>query len=306
MTVSQYSNRRIYWPSQETVGDFDFDDDTKTAGWFDLNTEGQLVCGLPSRGQTLIWTTTDLWVATYIGGTLLYSFAQVGGNCGIVSPRAAVVLDTGAYWMGYGQFYRYDGFVLPLPCEVADYVFGSIEYSLAIWCLANPMFSEVTWFYPSEGETHPDRYVTFNYVENHWSFGELARTCGVPRQALATVPVPIMMAEDATLYDHETGDDRDGATVYLESGPMEVGTGEQVQRIQRIVPDDLTMGDVDLYLYTALFPDASETLNGPYTAAALTSVRVTARQVRIRLVEAVASAWRVGVIRLGAIAGGRR
>jgi hypothetical protein len=306
MTVSQYSNRRVYWASQETVGDFDFADTTKTAGWFDLNTAGQLMCGHPSRGQTLIFTTVDLWVMTYIGGTLLYSFAQVGNHCGIASSRAAVVLDTGAYWMGHGQFYRYDGFVLPLPCEVADYVFGSIEYSEAIWCLPNPAFSEITWFYPSDGETYPDRYVTLNYVENHWTVGELARTCGVSRQAFATPPVPIMMDEDAVLYDHETGDDRDGATVYLESGPMEVGEGERVQRIQRIVPDDLTVGDVSASLYTALSPDDTETLNGPYTLTAITSVRLTARQVRIRLVEVVASAWRVGVIRLGAIAGGRR
>lgn len=115
-----------------------------------------------------------------------------------------------------------------------------------------------------------------------------------------------MIGSDGTIYDHETGEDRDGQTITLESGPMEVGNGDQVQRIQRIVPDDKTLGDVSASLYTALSPDGTETEHGPYTLTEITSVRLTARQVRIKLTEVVAAAWRVGTIRLGAIAGGRR
>jgi hypothetical protein len=83
-------------------------------------------------------------------------------------------------------------------------------------------------------------------------------------------------------------------------------------RIQRIVPDDKTLGDVTASLYTSMAPDATETTdaaspaNGPYTLASVTSVRLTARQVRLKITESAAAAWRVGTVRIGVVPGGRR
>lgn len=302
-----YSARRLYWASQETIADW-IATAINTAGSFDLATDGILMCGKAVRGQTLLWTTTDLWTMTYIGGDLLYSFARVGNNCGIVGQHAAIVLDAGAFWMGINKFLSYDGYVRTLVCDVNDYVFGALNTAQfsKVWCLANPQFGEVTWFYPTGSNTECDSYVTYNYQEAHWSFGTMARSCGVTIQPAGLFLGPVMIDASGHIYDHETGQSRTGQTPFLESGPMEIGDGDTVMRLQRIVPDDHSLGDVAAYLYTAMAPDGAETLNGPYTLASQTSVRVTARQVRLRLVETVADAWRVGVIRLGAIAGGRR
>lgn len=309
--VGTYSVRRLYWADQEKVSGENnqwIPSATNSAGSFDLATDGAIVCGKATRGQTLIWTTTDLWTMTYIGQPLVYAFQRAGNHCGIISQRAAVVLDTAAYWMGTNKFFAFDGFVRTIPCEVTDYVFGNLNttYASKVWALANPTFNEVTWFYPTTGNSECDSYVTFNYVEHHWSFGTMARACGVTQQAGSTSGVPVLVTSGGAVYDHETGTARTGQTVYLESGPVQSGDGDQVLRIQRIVPDDRTAGDVTASLYTAMYPDSTETLNGPYTLASPTSVRLTARQVRIRLTEAVASAWRVGLIRLGVIPGGRR
>jgi hypothetical protein len=273
-----------------------------------LDTEGTLICGQPTKGETLIWTTIDFWTMRYIGGDLYYSFLKVGTNCGIVGPHAGVVLDSGAYWMSDSRFFVFDGRVKPLQCEVQDYVFGNFSsaYGYKVWALANPQFSEVTWNYPSSGATECDRYVTYNYIEDHWVFGNLARVAGVTRRAGATIPVPVMIGSDGKVYDHESGTVHGSDTPYVESGPFQLGDGDQVLRIQRIVPDDKTQGDVTASIYTSMFPDGAETLNGPYTLSGSTSVRLTARQCRIKLTEAAANAWRVGVLRLGAIPVGRR
>lgn len=300
--------RRVYWASQETVATWQ-PLSTNTAGSFDLATEGVLICGKPAGGQTLLWTNVDLWSMTYIGGDFIYSFNRKGSNCGIVGPHAAVVLDTGTYWMGDSKFFVFDGFVKPLACEVQDYVFGNFSsaYSYKVWALANPQFGEVTWFYPSGGSTECDSYVTYNYIEGHWNFGSLQRSTGVTRRAGATFPVPVMIDSSGNIYDHETGTDHTGSTPYLESGPFQAADGDNVVKIQRIVPDDKTAGDVTVTLYTSLFPDDAETTSGPYPLSSSTSVRVpTCRQVRVRFTEAVANAWRVGTPRLGVIVGGRR
>lgn len=87
---------------------------------------------------------------------------------------------------------------------------------------------------------------------------------------------------------------------------MELGEGDNLMAIQKVIPDDKTVGDVSLTIYTAPNPDTAETANGPYTLTAHTTLRVKARQVRLKLTEAVATGWRVGVIRLGAVMSGRR
>jgi hypothetical protein len=303
-------NRIVTWATQE--GGFTSSDwtpaATNTAGDFTLTTEGALVCGRRSRGATLLWTTTDLWEMKYIGGTLVYSFSQVGNKCGIISTNAVVVTDTAAYWMGENGFYTYDGFVRPIPSEVHDYVFGSLNrtYAHYVWALENPTFGEITWFYPAAAETEVTRYVTFNYRENHWVTGDLERTTGIASQPSVSV-FPVMCNAAATVFDHETGSARNSeGTPSLESGPMEIGEGDNLVSIQKVIPDDKTVGDVALTIFTAPNPDTAETANGPYTLTAMTSVRVKARQIRVKLVEAVATSWRVGTIRLGVLLSSRR
>jgi hypothetical protein len=309
-TLAGSSRRTIMWASQETVTDWT-PSATNTAGDFELTTQGVPIAGKAGRGETLIWTTADMWRAVYIGGTLVYSFAKVGDACGIISSNAAAVLDGIGYWMGDRKFFRYDGTVRNIPCAVEDYVFGSFNktYAYKVWALANPQFNEVTWYYPSGAATEVDSYVTYDYQQDHWTFGSLVRTAGVTRHYGAALTGPALFDSSAVMYDHETGDARLGGIGFLsyaESGPIELDNGDKMMRVQRVVPDDKTAGNVTASLYTSMYPDSTETLNGPYTLASPTSVRLTARQVRLRISEAASAAWRVGTVRLGVIPGGRR
>lgn len=301
------SQRTVFWPSQESITDWT-PTAQNSAGAFPLATDGALRCGRVTRGQTLLWTTTDLHTASYIGGDFLYRFDRVGEKCGVISSRAAVGTDTVAFWMGVQQFYSFDGYVRPLPCEVSDYVFNDLNRSYAhlIWALSLPKFNEITWFYPSGSATEIDRYVTYNYVEKHWSFGSMPRTAGVSMQLPGIVPV--MADASGVIYDHETGTTRSGvAAPFLTSGPVELdGSGDTLFQVQRIVPDEKTLGDVEATFYASLFPTAAETTVGPFTLANPTSVRVTARQMRVRLDEVRGSDWRVGRIRLGVRPSSRR
>ena len=301
--------RLVWWASQATTDTW-VPSSLNSAGSFSLATPGTLMAGAAFRGQSLIWTTRDLWSMQYIGQPLVYGFQQLGLECGLYSSRAHVVTSNAAFWMGNGRFYKFDGFVTPLQCDVADYVFGHInrDMNYKTWALHNPQFNEVTWFYVSTAAvgTYPeiDSYVTYNYTENHWVFGSLARTCGIP--AMPPGLVPIMTDAAGVFYQHETGTNKGGASTFAESGPIELASGDQVMKVQRIVPDDKTQGDVQLTLYAALFPDAAETSIGPVAAASPTNVRLMGRQVRLALNEVNAVDWRVGTVRLGVIPSGRR
>lgn len=108
------------------------------------------------------------------------------------------------------------------------------------------------------------------------------------------------------IYEHEVLEDRGSEVPYLESGPFELGNGDRVVELKQLVPDDKTLGDVRAYIYGSFYPDQPETTYGPYTLAALTDLRIAARQIRIRFEQATATSWRVGVPRIGASTGGYR
>lgn len=182
---------------------------TNEAGDITLQTSGQIMQGLKTRGQTLIITDTDAFSAKYIGPPYVYGFDRVGTSCGAVSRMSAVDTDMGAFWMGQKGFFTFDGnSVKELPCEVHDYVFDdlNVNQQSKIWGFSNTEFSEVWWFYPSANSLEIDRYVAFDLLENHWLIGNLSRTGGVSRGVFRT---PIMSGEyiETITYNVTVADD---------------------------------------------------------------------------------------------------
>lgn len=299
------NGKRVQWADQETLTVWT-PSANNSAGDFDLATNGRLVCGRRGRNQTLLWTDTDLHTASFIGGTLVYSFALVGENCGALGPNAVVMENGVAYWMGTRTFFVYDGFVRPIPCDVADYVFGRLNGAqrAKVYGIAEPEFGEIWWFYPSNASVEVDSYVVYNYRENHWAIGSLARTAGASR---GVFPRPILFDAAGNAYEHETGFTRTGLTPFAETAPIEVGAGDQVMTVRQIIPDERALGDTRVRLRGRLYPNAPETMTTVLVAGTPTDVRFTARQVTMQVTEARAETdWRVGEYRLDVVARGKR
>lgn len=178
---------------------------TNEAGDIELQTSGQIETAIRTRGQTLIITDVDAHTARYIGPPYVYGFERVGTSCGIISRRAAADVDMGTFWMGNGGFFRFDGnIVSEIPCAVHDYVFGDLNTSQKskTWAFTNGQFGEIWWFYCSGNSTEIDRYVAFDYKENHWLIGNLSRTSGASR---GVFEYPMLMGQDGAMFDHEVG-----------------------------------------------------------------------------------------------------
>lgn len=281
---------------------------TNEAGDIELQTSGQIMQGIRTRGQTLILTDTDAHTARYLGPPYVYGFERVGTSCGAISRKAASDVDAGVFWMGQGAFFRFDGnSVAELKCDVHDYVFGdfNVAQQSKCWSFANAAFGEVWWFYCSSNSTEIDRYVAFDYLEGHWLIGELSRTSGVAR-GVFRYPFLAGHNADSDIYDHEVGYNFDSATTFAETGPISIGVGDQIARVTKLIPDEITQGDVNVTFKTRFYPNATETNHGPFTPANPTSVRFSGRQLRMRVEGQRPTAWKVGNMRIDATAGGRR
>ena len=55
---------------------------------------------------------------------------------------------------------------------------------------------------------------------------------------------PILGDMYGTLHDHEVGVNKDGASVYAETGPISLGNGDNTMQVMQIIPDEVTQGDV--------------------------------------------------------------
>jgi hypothetical protein len=150
----------------------------------------------------------------------------------------------------------------------------------------------------------------YNYVEDYWTGPwDLERLSGVDRGAF---DYPIAFDSLGQVYYHEIADsylvpDRTSSlSPSAESGPIELGQGDQSMSIMRVIPDEDSLGDVDLTLYAAAYPtQAVEDEQAITTLTEPTSARLTGRQVRVKVITDQ-TGWRLGVLRLEVRPRGRR
>jgi len=296
--------RKVQWCDQENNTVWTPAGDNQ-AGDYELATPGTLIAGKRVKGINLLFTDVDVHTAQYVGAPFVYGFEKAGSGCGLISAQSVAAIDTAAIWMSKAGFWIYDGYVKPLPSDVSDYVFGNINFNQAskVYAVHNSKFGEIWWYYPSSASNENDSYVTFNYRENHWNIGTLARTAGTDAGVFVN---PMAVSTDGYVYEHEVGFAYDSASVYAESGPVQLGNGDNIMSVRQVVPDEQTLGEAVVSFKTRNYPTGTQSTFGPYTAANPTDVRFAARQVNVKVTGAVLADWRIGVMRLDAVPAGKR
>lgn len=304
MALGAGNPRRVAWSDQEDNTEWT-STDLNYAGDFDLQTPGRLMCGRRVTGGTLLFTDVDVWLASFVGQPFVYSFKREGSGCGIISQGAVIATDSQAEWMSQNGFWSYAGYVSPLECDVHDRVFSDINLVQAskIHAVHISAFGEIWWFYCSANSTEIDRYVVRNYREGHWSVGQLARLCATDR---GVFQYPLMVDGAGGIWDHERGLDHGGAQPFALTGPMEIGQGDNVLTVREIIPDERTLGQVQVSFDAKFYPNGPTTTYGPYDLSQRTDCRLTARQVSIRYTADDGEDFRVGNFRFEGALGGKR
>lgn len=212
------------------------------AGDLIIGSGSKFVTAIETKREILVWTDVSLHSMQFIGAPNTFGLIQIASGLSIVGPNAVVAVNDQVFWMGENQFYLYDGRTQQIPCTVRDYVFDDINNDQRELVTAglNSAYYEVFWFYPSKNSTEVDKYVVFNYSEQVWYFGTLARTAWIDAEIRA---YPVAAAPDRYLYNHELGND-DGSTspataiqAFIESSPLSIESGDQFQLIRRVIPD---------------------------------------------------------------------
>jgi hypothetical protein len=301
---------------------------TNTAGSLRIGSGSKIICAVETKQQTMVFTDTSLHTMQYLGPPFTFGINVISENITIASPNAAISVDDTVYWMGFSEFYSYNGVVTNMPCTVRQYVFGDLNTAQFDKVAAglNSSYSEVWWFYPSAASQTNDRYVVYNYQQDVWYFGTIGRTAWIDR---GVDQLPLAAGQDYSLYYHESGLD-DGSVnpaaainAYIQSSGTTIGTGDQFAMIHKMIPDiDFTgsgpMPSVTMTVKANNFPGGVflQEDDGTVMRTASVPVQQFTNQLYLRLrgrsfffrVESntVGTAWRLGAPRLEVRTDGQR
>ena len=223
---------------------------TNQAGSIRLSHGSKIVTALQSRQEIVVWTDSTIYSLQYLGPPYVWGTQLLADNVSIAGPNAAALGSGVTYWMGVDKFYKYDGRVQTMRCDLRQYIYSDINLQQAdqIFASTNEGFNEVWFFYCSANSTTVDRYVIYNYMEDIWMYGNMARTAWLD-SGLRTYPMAATYSYN--IVNHESGvDDNTGATPvaiesYVTSAQFDIGDGHNMAFAWRMLPDLTFRGSTD-------------------------------------------------------------
>ena len=296
----------VRWADQNNYNNFTTSFDS-TAGENTLTDGTEIIGAVRSRNAINIWTDNALWLMTYVGGQLTFSFQPAGTNCGLIGPHAAVDFDGVTMWMGNDNFYAFDGQVRNLDCTVRRYVFDDFNRNAQdkVFASTNSEFKEVIWLYCSSNSDEPNRYVLYNPLEKTWSFGTTTYTVYEDKDVFGNT-----LTTDVSSYliDNEpvgifTADGQPQNS-FIESAAFDIEDGNEMMFMDRLIPDfTLNNGNLNFSIVAQNFPVNDAVTKGPFEITPVTKkvdLRARGRQATI-LVSCDGTGgteWRYGSLRL--------
>jgi hypothetical protein len=331
----------VSWSDQENITVW-VPSPTNQAGNYRLSYGSTIVTAIQTRQEILIFTDSAVYAQQYLGPPYVWGFQQMAADVSIMSPNAVVVANNTVFWMGVDKFYFYNGTAQTLPSAMRKYVFENINLlqSGQVFGGLNEGFSEIWWFYCSAASNTIDSYIIFNYLDQSWAYGSMARTAWT-YSPLRVYPMAAGYASDGTdgtLLYHENGVD-DGTTnpaspinAFIQSSDVDMGDGDRYGYAWRMIPDitfnssNVSNPAVTMTLWPRQNPGSAYTVNvvAPTVTSTQTyssttpyydtqqftqqvNIRVRGREVAMRISSnTLGVAWQLGVPRVDTRPDGRR
>ena len=305
-----YDPLTVRWANQEDYTNW-VPSVSSTSGEVQLTDGTRIVGGARSRNAINVWTDNSLWLQTFVGPPFTFKFTQMGTNCGLIAPHAAVDYDGRTVWMGFDNFYVFDGQVRTLDCTVRRYIFDRLDLDNKdkIFAGINSEFKEVIWLYPStDGSGECDSYVIWSPDENYWTYGSTLFTTFNDKTIFGNTITTGVSVSGNNIYNNEPDGvftaNGEAITSFIESADFDIQDGNQLMFLDRLIPDmTLNDGTIKFSITTKQFPDSTqETEKGPFSITKSTSkidLRARGRQGRVRVsCDAANTSWRWGSVRL--------
>jgi hypothetical protein len=231
----------VRWSDQESVTMWT-PSATNQAGSIRLSHGSEIVTVVQTRQEIVVFTDSSVYSFQYQGPPVVWSSQLLGDNISIIGQNAAIIASGVVYWMGVDKFYKYDGRVQTLRCDLRQHIFQDINLSQATQVFAgtNEGFNEVWWFYCSAGSNEIDLYVTYNYAEDVWAYGSMGRTAWLD-SGLRDYPLAATYSYNLVNHEYGNDDNETSTTLPIEaliaSAEFDIDDGDHFGFVWRMLPD---------------------------------------------------------------------
>ena len=235
----------LRWSDQENITQWT-PNATNQAGSLLLSHGSKIVTALQTRQEIVVFTDASLYSLQYQGPPVIWSSQLLGDNISIAGPNAVAIGSGVIYWMGVDKFYKYDGRIQTLRCDLRKFIFNDINLGQQdqFFASTNEGFNEIWFFYCSKESDTIDKYAVYNYFENNgegvWYYGNMARTAWLDSGLLN---YPIAATAVNNIVYHELGND-DNTTptslpinAVIETSEFDIDDGDHFGFVWRILPD---------------------------------------------------------------------
>ncbi len=304
-----YNPMVVRWSDQEDYTNWT-PSVSSTSGESILTDGTRIVGGIRGRNAISIWTDNSLWSMQFVGPPFTFKFQQQGTNCGMIGPHAGVDYNGTPIWMGYENFYAFDGQVRNLPATIRRYVFDNLNMDQKdkVYAGINSEFKEIIWLYPSKNSSECDSYVLYSPDENYWTYGTCFWTTFADRTVFGNTITTGATVSGSHLYNNEPTDiftgNGAGLSSYIESADFDIEDGNELMFMDKLIPDfDINTGNIKFSITTKQYPESTNaTTKGPFTISNTTdkiNMRARGRQGRIKVsCNSTGTKWRWGSLRL--------
>ena len=219
---------------------------TNQAGSLLLSHGSKIVTALQTRQEIVVFTDSSLYSLQYQGPPVIWSSQLLGDNISIASQNSVAIASGVVYWMGVDKFYKYDGRIQTVRCDLLRYVYSDINLDQAdqFFASTNEGFNEVWFFYCSASSSTIDRYVVYNYIENNgqgvWYYGNMVRTAWLD-SGLRNYPMAATDINNVVFHEYGVDDNSTEVTTainaVIETAEFDIEDGDRFGFVWRILPD---------------------------------------------------------------------
>ena len=231
----------IRWSDQESVTNWT-PSITNQAGSVRLSHGTSIIATIQTRQEIVVWTDAALYSLQYLGPPYVWGVQLLGDNISILNQNAVAQASGVVYWMGTDKFYKYDGRVQTLNCDLRKFIYQDINLgqNQQVFASTNEGFNEVWFFYCTATSSTIDRYVVYNYLENTWYYGAMARTAWLD-SGLRNYPLAATYSYNVVNQEYGNDDNETGTTLpinsFISSAEFDIGDGDHFAFVWRMLPD---------------------------------------------------------------------
>lgn len=122
--------------------------------------------------QLVVYKNRGMWIGTYSGAPAVWSFQLIPGEIGCDSQEAIVDVGSFHVFLGYENFYRFDGSrPIPIGDDIKRWFFAKLhqKYRYLVRASHDRKNSLIRFYYPSAtGNGVVDSCVVYNYITGKW------------------------------------------------------------------------------------------------------------------------------------------